>query len=881
MPPIDRPWENTGQMGRRRFLKLMSTSMALLGLSGCARFRAPSEALPYVHPPSEVMPGERDFYATTLPFRGYGRGVVVECVMGRPVKVDGHPEHPSTLGGSDAALQACLLELYDPDRLLTITRNHKPASRTQLEAFLLEQAPRISRARGEGVHIVSPPLHSPSLEKLIESTLPQATWHRVEAFSEGPVRHHYNLEQADLVVSLGLEFLGNHPDSLRLARDFSKRRNPENMSQIWSYDCRPTLTTVAADHHRVLTPHEQQALLQRLLAGNPEGEDESRLLSLLQQQSGRCLVMGGPAVDPSLVHRLNEKLGNLGKTVTYSFHDRPVGSLRDLRVALDWGKVEWLITFDCDPCYLSGDTLPLEKASNSIHLHHRPNLTAQRSDWVVPGLHPLERWGDLRSFDGTTSLSQPVIEPPAIGWSSYKLLGSLTGAVVSDLEYVKSYWTDLNKNWPQSLSSGIVARQGFPESAFVETEFLQSKEGQQVAFSPDPYLYDGRHTNNPWLLELPRPITRLAWNNAVIVNEDWARKQGYSEGDHIVLKTQHGQLEAPIFLSKNQASGVFGVSTGWGQEEAGRFGSGQGYDAYPLRGASEVSFLSVEIEKSANHTILISTQHQQKMEGRDLVRRGTLQQWGKDPTLDIEPPPEESIYPEKLESPERRWGMVIDLSKCIGCNACTAACGSENNLAVVGPEETSKGRAMHWLRVDHYEEPESAFQPVPCMHCENAPCEQVCPVEATLHNKEGLNQMIYNRCVGTRYCLNNCPYKVRRFNFLDYTHPDIDEWDNVRNPEVTVRSRGVMEKCTYCVQRIEAADIRSRIEERKIEDGEVITACQTACPTRAIVFGDLNDPESEVAKQAALPHNYGLLAELNTRPRTTYLARISHQESER
>ncbi|HIB68332.1 MAG TPA: hypothetical protein EYO33_25370, partial [Phycisphaerales bacterium] len=457
MPPIDRPWENTGQMGRRRFLKLMSTSMALLGLSGCARFRPPSEALPYVRPPSEVMPGERDFYATTLPFRGYGRGVVVECVMGRPVKVDGHPDHPSTLGGSDAALQACLLELYDPDRSQTVTHSGKTASISQLEAFLKEHRPRIARHRGEGVHIVSPPLHSPSLEKLIESTLPRATWHRVEAFPESPVRHHYRLEQADLIVTLGLDFLGNHPNSLRLARDFSKRRNPENMSQIWSYDCQPTLTTVAADHHKTLTPHQQQALLQRFLDDEPEGDEESRLLSLLQQKRGRCLIMGGPGVNSSTVHQLNEKFDNLGKTVTYSLHNRPTTSLKELRVALDWGKVEWLITFDCDPCYLSGDTLPLEKAANSIHLNHRPNLTAGKSDWVVPGLHPLERWGDLRSFDGTTSLAQPVIEPLVGGWSPYKLLGSLTGAAISDLDYVKSYWTNLGKNWSQALSTGIVA----------------------------------------------------------------------------------------------------------------------------------------------------------------------------------------------------------------------------------------------------------------------------------------------------------------------------------------------------------------------------------------------------------------------------------------
>jgi molybdopterin-containing oxidoreductase family iron-sulfur binding subunit len=265
------------------------------------------------------------------------------------------------------------------------------------------------------------------------------------------------------------------------------------------------------------------------------------------------------------------------------------------------------------------------------------------------------------------------------------------------------------------------------------------------------------------------------------------------------------------------------------------------------------------------------------MEGRDLVRQGTLSEWKRDQSLGHGPPEHETLY-DRQHDGDRRWGMVIDLTKCIGCNACVMACGAENNLPVVGPEETAKGRAMHWIRVDRYEDEEGAFQPVPCMHCEDAPCEKVCPVEATLHNAEGLNQMVYNRCVGTRFCANNCPYKVRRFNFFNYTHPEIEDWREVRNPEVTVRPRGVMEKCTYCVQRIEAADQRSRIEERPIADGEVVTACQAACPTSAIVFGDLSDPESEVSRLASMPHNYGLLSELNTRPRTTYLARLRQDE---
>ena len=862
-------------MGRRRFLKLMSSSLALLGFSSCARFRPPSEALPYVHPPAEVMPGERDFYATSLPFQGYGRGVIAECVMGRPVKLDGHPEHPSTLGGSDAAMQACLLELYDPDRPQRVRRDGKPSTFEAFASFLEQQA---ASGLGSGLHIVTPHIHSPSLQNLIEERFPRAGWHRLASFPQGEFRAHYRLDRADLVVSLGLDFLGEHPNRVRLAREFSRRREPSGMSRVWVYDSHPTLSKVAADHQGTLSPPEQNALLGRLLDNTPSDSAEATLLELLESHRGRGLIMGGAAVDSTLVSQANDRWGNAGRTVTYSRDPLPPTSLEGLKGALEAGEVELLLVLGTDPCYLSGDTLPIERAGHSVHLSYRPTLTSERCEWAVPGLHPLESWGDLRSYDGVASVVQPVIEPLTGGWSSYRLLSTLKGNFQSDLELVKSYWTARGRDWAEGLASGVIDSTPWPEVEFKPNGTSIPVAGEQlVEFRPDPYIFDGAAATNPWLLELPRPITRLAWNNAVLVNREWAEENGLTEGDHLHLKSGLGEVTAPIFLSKDQAKGVFGLTTGWGQTHAGRFGSSRGYDAFPLRGAREEAFLPVEVRAVEGHTELISTQHHQRMEGRHLVRHGELEEWKKEPSLGIEPPPEESLYPE-AEPAARRWGMVIDLSKCIGCNACVAACGAENNLPVVGPEQTSRGRAMHWLRVDHYEEPRSSFQPVPCMHCENAPCEQVCPVEATLHSEEGLNQMVYNRCVGTRYCSNNCPYKVRRFNFFDFTNPEIEEWDMVRNPEVTVRSRGVMEKCSYCVQRIEAADIRSRIEERDIQDGEVVTACQSACPTRAIVFGDLDDPESEVSRLASLPHNYGLLAELGTRPRTTYLARLRNGE---
>lgn len=877
MPPVDpdsRPWEMVGRLGRRRFLKLMAQSMALLGLSGCARLTSPREALPYVHAPADVVPGERNFYATVFNSGGYARGLIAECVMGRPVKVDGHPDHPSTLGGSDAAMQAMLLELYDPDRVRDVEYQGKPSSLSALQDFLRKQGAELSENEGRGLHIVTPWHEAPSFEELVASHFPRAVVHTVDPFSSTQkVRTHYNLENADLVLSLGADPLGEHPDRVRLAHDFASRREPNNMSRWVVLEPGLSLTGVSADLRKTMGMLQLSELLDRLLHESPADQWETKLLADLQARPGRSLVMGAHYLDQQKIHQLNLRLGNLKETVSYSKLRKPSQPLRE---SLNQGKVKLLLSLYCDPVYLSGGDLPVDRAEHSVQLHHRDCLSAHTMQWSVPALHPMEYWGDLRSYQGTTSVVQPAVEPLTEGVSAHHLVAMLAGDRRTDYEIVKGFWEGKGLDWRQVLSTGTADDTAWPGTVFEPPEPTPVPADSVLYVRPDPYFGDGGSTNNPWLMELARPITRLAWNNAVVVNQDWARQQGLDEGDLVKLETAFGQVLAPIYPASYQAPGVFEVNAGWGQKYAGRFSSGVGFDVYPLCGPQSERVLTVKVSPAHEKVDLISESPHHRMEGRDPVKQVPLAAW--DSSLDAEEP-DKSLYPP-MENTKRRWGMVIDLSKCIGCNACVAACGAENNLPVVGPEQTARGRAMHWLRVDHYDQPRPAFQPVPCMHCEDAPCEQVCPVEATLHNKEGLNQMVYNRCVGTRYCSNNCPYKVRRFNFLDFTNPDIDEWDMVRNPEVTVRSRGVMEKCSYCVQRIEAADIRSRIEERPIRDGEVITACQAACPTKAIVFGDLQDEQSEVARLAAMPHNYALMAELGTRPRTTYLAQIKNNEDQ-
>jgi molybdopterin-containing oxidoreductase family iron-sulfur binding subunit len=451
----------------------------------------------------------------------------------------------------------------------------------------------------------------------------------------------------------------------------------------------------------------------------------------------------------------------------------------------------------------------------------------------------------------------------------------------------------------------------------------------EIAFAADPTIFDGRFANNGWLQELPKPLTKLTWDNAVLLSPKLAEQLGITQrvgingGEHgqsitdlVELEVNGRSLRAAACIVPGHAENSITLHFGYGRTAAGHVGNGAGFNTYTIRTSTAPWFSTgVKIRKISEQYTLACTQVHHSMEGRDPVRTFTYAQFKQDPeillkTLDehhqeyqreLIPKPSKdeaangtsapeshslTLYPGyDYSSPRNKWGMAIDLSSCIGCSSCVAACQAENNIPVVGKTEVTRGREMHWLRIDRYyegatENPASYFQPVPCMHCENAPCEVVCPVGATVHSADGLNDMVYNRCVGTRYCSNNCPYKVRRFNFLEYADFTTESLKLGRNPNVTVRSRGVMEKCTYCVQRIRGAQINSEVSGKALQDGDVVTACQAACPTNAIVFGDMNDPNSHVAKMKAEPLNYGLLVELNTRPRTTYLAALRNPNPE-
>jgi molybdopterin-containing oxidoreductase family iron-sulfur binding subunit len=497
---------------------------------------------------------------------------------------------------------------------------------------------------------------------------------------------------------------------------------------------------------------------------------------------------------------------------------------------------------------------------------------------------------------------QPLIEPLYDNRSAHELLAALLGSAnLPGHDIVQTYWVGQRSPegfdlfWQTALHDGLIAGTAFPpksvslQPAFDNQPLTGTTAADlEISFRPDPSIWDGRFANNGWLQELPKPLTKLTWDNAALISPVTAASLNLANGDLVDLDYQGRVLQAPVWLMPGQAEGSITLYLGYGRTQAGSVGTGAGFNAYLLRTTAAPWFGSgLKIQKTGQRYQLASTQMHYNIEGRDLLRVGTIEQFQAEPdfvqkmgahTAEI------SLYPN-FEYNDHAWGMAVDLNACNGCNACVIACQAENNIPIVGKTEVLRGREMHWLRLDGYYQgdpanPDIYQQPVMCMHCENAPCEVVCPVAATLHDHEGLNVMVYNRCIGTRYCSNNCPYKVRRFNFLQYTDQDSETLKLQRNPNVTVRARGVMEKCTYCVQRIAAARLAAKQENRPIRDGEIVTACQAACPTQAIVFGDLNDSNSQVAKLKASPLNYGLLTELNTHPRTTYLAKLRNPNPE-
>jgi molybdopterin-containing oxidoreductase family iron-sulfur binding subunit len=937
-------------VSRRGFLRLMGASMALAGMTACTK--QPLEPIvPYVRQPEELVPGRPMYYATAFTLGGYASPVLVESHQYRPTKIEGNPEHPASLGGTDIYSQASILDLYDPDRSQTIT--YLGDVRTWDDFVKAIRGPLSVQKglKGAGIRILTRTVSSPTFADQMKAFLamyPEAKWHVYEPINrdnvyEGarmafgqPVETRYDFSNADVILSLDADFLSaGFPGSTRYIRDFAKRRNPDNgeMSRLYVVESGMSATGAKADHRLPVQAKDVEAIVRAYAtrvrvqpdAAGRKGKPETikfieALATDLNPSHGFSVIVPGdqqPPVIHAWAHVFNELLGNVGKTVFYSdpVDANPINqteSLKELVADMRAGKVDLLVILGGNPVYDSpadfGLADALKNSNIPLRVHHGlyQDETAELCHWHVNEAHYLEAWSDGRAYDGTVTIMQPLIAPLYDGKSAHEVLSLLSGqSGTSGHDIVKGYWqkqhsgADFDTFWRKLLHDGWVEGTTFTPkqvTAKVAGPSVSAKADEkatEINFRRDPSIYDGRFANNGWLQELPKPMSKMTWDNPVLISPKTADKMGLKSEDLVELELNGKKVTAPVWIQAGHSDNSVTVHLGYGRRRAGRAGTGTGFDMYALRSSAAPWFTTgLKITKTAGTYKLATTQGYQTMEtpvgSRPLVRTASLEEYRKEPSFakEEEPPKELTLYqPYPYDKEQYSWGMAIDLNACVGCNNCIIACQSENNIPVVGKEQCVIGRHMHWIRVDAYyqgdrDNPKAYFQPVPCMQCENAPCEVVCPVGATVHSTEGLNDMVYNRCVGTRYCSNNCPYKVRRFNFLLFQDWDTPQYKMMRNPDVTVRSRGVMEKCTYCVQRINEHRIDAERADTTIKDGELQTACQQSCPANAIVFGNINDPNSRVSKLKAEPRNYSLLADLNTRPRTTYLAEIRNPNPE-
>lgn len=1004
-------------VSRRRWMQLMGASLAFAGVAGC---RYPEETIePFVIRPEGRIPGESYQRATNFELAGRVYNLLISCVDGRPLKIEPNTEHPSAVG-TDAFSQASILGLYDPDRARDdegfLLRNAKEENRSYVSdwsEFSDYLSDILAKAdAGSGMALVFESTRSPSVARMlsaVQKRFPEATLCRYDGVTGDAMRdattkvlgsaarQTFNLADAEIVVALQADILGNDSGMLNNAAGFSKRRDPlavEGMNRLYVVEGGFSSTGAAADSRLALAPSQVPAFLaklsqkvEQLTSGGEHhhsnsdekkpfdklsaGQRLERFIDVLAhdiaEKPDKSVIVVGDQLGASAIEagmRINKQLGSLG--TLQAFHALPDGdlkgiaSLSELTKKINAGEVDSLVILDGNPVITApGDidfATALAKVPNSIYAGLYNDETGSQCLWSVPTTHPLESWGDSVNDNGYYGICQPQILPLLGGKDLVELLAIIAGESITDSQAILRRTADdlagegvSDRQWRQLLHDGFSNDITVDSlGTDVEIEAVAASEdprassdvdidNTEVLFTPADGLYDGRFANNGWLQEMPQSLTKLSWDNAAVMSPKTAKALQIEHGQFVVLTVNDNKVALPVYEMPGCAAGVITTTLGYGRTRAGMVGGHEiegveiiGTDISPIRTADTLAIAyGVKARRRLDRYELSTTQDHWAIDegGREeteirsfsLVREGTIDLLKKNEEfVDAKGPhvpqvgPTGSLWEEPIDlieeknekegNPVPQWGMSIDLSKCTGCNACVVACQSENNVPIVGREQVLNSREMHWLRVDRYfqgdeENAEIVQQPVACMHCETAPCEQVCPVAATVHTDEGINAMAYNRCIGTRYCANNCPFKVRRFNYFNYNEdigtgygwnafPGNIENANrklqalVMNPEVTVRGRGVMEKCTYCVQRVESAKITARKEGgREIRDGDVVTACQSACPTRAIEFGNIADSESLVAKSHKLPHSYGMLSQLNVKPRTEYLARIRNTPS--
>lgn len=969
---LDREFPNYGaewasRTDRRSFLKLMGASLALGGLTACDR-PPPEKIIPYVSAPEEIIYGRPLFYATTMSLGRDSVGLLVETHEGRPTKVEGNPDHPSSLGAADAIYQASILGLYDPDRSQTLRRLGRISTWSDFVSTLGQAMEARAANQGAGVRILTETVMSPTvgaqLEEILQ-TYPAAKWVQYDpAVPDRPATMRnqvprYHFDQADVILVLDSDVMGSEAGHHHYARAIADRRRVRTesprMSRLYVAESMPSPTGAIADHRFPVRTSDMEAVADMLAnamgvgggySDAPRGSETEWVAAVardLRGARGRAVVVGGDHLSPrthELIRSMNQAIGAVGTTIEYIAPpeirvQNQTRALAELVDEMRAGAVEVLLILGGNPVYTAPGDLRFAEAMDRVgglraHLSSHYDETSRHCHWHINAAHYLESWGDAVSFDGTPSIIQPMIEPLYGGKTVIDVLNILTGRISSTTyETVREHWMgratgggDFERWWQTMLHAGVIPKGQFAERRFVfppepfaprPVDDVEVSGGIEVNFRPDPAIWDGQFANNGWLMEMPRPLTKVTWDNAAYMSHGTAQRLGLRSEQVIEIVHQGRMVKAPVWIAIGHAPDSITLHTGFGRTHAGSVGSGRGFDAYVIRTAGNPWFVSAQIRATDEKIEIACTQKHFSMYGRNLIRAASLGSFVHDPSMKgdpmeddesrITPGHEEEIagVPHEAEPgahaadpdiyedwnyPGYAWGMSIDTSVCTGCDGCIIACVAENNIPVVGKREVLREREMHWLRIDRYykgssvDRPQTFHQPIPCQQCEKAPCEPVCPVGATTHSHEGLNDMTYNRCVGTRYCSNNCPYKVRRFNFFEYADYETESLKLGRNPDVTVRTRGVMEKCTYCVQRINEGRIAAEREGRRVRDGEIRTACQQSCPTNAIVFGDINDPTSQVTKLKAQAHNYRLLEELNTQPRTTYLGTVRNLNPE-
>jgi molybdopterin-containing oxidoreductase family iron-sulfur binding subunit len=978
---------------RRQFLKIMSASFALAGLglagAGCRR---PEEKLePFGQQPADYVYGEPQYFATAMPTRTGAIPLVVKSYEGRPIKVEGNALYPGSNGGTDRYAQASILNLYDPDRARRfVQEDGKTASREEALSFLDSLSKKFSANSGEGLSFLAESSTSPSrarLQKIIADKFPKSQWFTYDAIDTGihqraatqafgqPVRPIFNFDKAKVILSLDCDFLGGEDDAHNHIRKFAASRKPgRGMSRLYAVESLFTLTGANADHRLRVPASSVGQIASAVLAvitgssGSIPATVDVKWISELAKDlianRGNVLVVVGqrqPIEIHLLAQAINSTLGSIGNTVELAKTTEVASSdFKDFNV----NPPNTLIILGGNPKY---NLTPELKGGTIIRFGYYEDDTSHYSNWHFPAAHYLESWGDAVTSDGTLVPIQPLIQPLFGGITELEFLARIAGESQTNPYDIVQATFGSSGDWKKFLFNGFLKNSApktisaFEDSRAVALPSVKKVSAPtatnlEVIFYRDSKVDDGRYANNGWMQELPDPITKMTWDNAVLVSRKTARELKVANGDIVEIALNGRKVTGPIWVQPGMADYSLGLALGYGRERAGRVGTAVGFNAYKIFSGKYIE-TGATIRKTGETYTLACTQNHWSMEGRPAVREANLEEFSKNPKFasemhGTEPPIVQSLYPNPLDEAKKtalhQWGLVVDLTACVGCSTCVVACQSENNIPIVGKDQVQRGREMHWMRIDRYytadpktekfsdafvtneqeqfsewiDDVQAVNQPVMCQMCESAPCENVCPVAATVHDKEGLNTMVYNRCIGTRYCSNNCPYKVRHFNFLDFNkrpladlkgpyyptpllhktdgkwdmlswwkHPEQsgmreeDEWDLIKlskNPDVTVRMRGVMEKCTYCTQRIEQAKIAQKVKAggsgdvRLSEAAGTVpkTACQQACPAGAIIFGDISDPASSVSKWKTQPQNYSLLGDLLTKPRTSYLARI-------